>query len=61
MSKTLSLFFAIASIVLMLATAFSLSHNGWLALLFGVLTLGITGAGFVVKAKLRRNRPDSNG
>jgi len=55
MSKTLSLFFAVMSVVLMLATAFSLSHNGWLALLFGILTVGMMGTGFVVKAKLRRS------
>ncbi|WP_239618685.1 hypothetical protein [Cohnella mopanensis] len=59
MSKSLSLFFAMASIVLMLATAFSLSHNGWLALLFGVLTIAVTGLGFVVKARLRKKLSDS--
>jgi hypothetical protein len=46
MSKTLSLLFAFLSVALMLATAFSLSHNGWLALLFAVLTL--------LKARLRK-------
>ncbi|RED57222.1 DUF5325 family protein [Cohnella lupini] len=54
MSKTLSLFFAIVSIALMLAMTFSLSHNGWLALLFGVLTVAVIGTGFVVKARLRK-------
>ncbi|WP_167747159.1 DUF5325 family protein [Cohnella luojiensis] len=54
MSKSLSLFFAVASVALMLATAFSLSHNGWLALLFGLLTLAMIGTGFVVKSRLRK-------
>ncbi|QMV40920.1 DUF5325 family protein [Cohnella cholangitidis] len=59
MSKTLSLFFALCSVALMLATAFSLSHNGWLALLFGILTLVVTGIGFVVKAKIRKKASSS--
>ncbi|WP_256759777.1 hypothetical protein [Cohnella sp. WQ 127256] len=54
MSKSLSLLFAVVSIVLLLATAFSLSNNGWLALLFATLSLCMTGFGFVVKAKLRK-------
>jgi len=53
-SKTLSLFFALSSTVLMLVTAFSISHSGWLALLFGILTIAVMGAGFIVKAKLRK-------
>ena len=52
MSKTLSLLFAVLSVIGMLATAFSISYNGWLALLFGVVTLVVMGLGFVVKAKL---------
>ena len=59
MSKTLSLIFAIMSVALMLATAFLLSTNGWLALLFGVLTLAMIGSGFVVKSKLNRKRSNS--
>jgi hypothetical protein len=54
MGKSLSLFFAVASVVLMLATAFTISHNGWLALLFGVLTLAMLAFGFIVKARLRK-------
>lgn len=58
MSKSLSLFFAVASIVLMLATAFSISNNGWLALLFGVSTLAMIAFGFVIKVRLRRKSPN---
>ena len=54
MSKTLSLLFAVLSVIGMLATAFSISSNVWLALLFGVVTLLVTGLGFVVKARLRK-------
>ncbi len=53
-SKTLSLLFAVLSVIGMLATAFSISSNVWLALLFGVVTLLVTGLGFVVKARLRK-------
>jgi hypothetical protein len=55
MSKTLSLFFAVASILLLLATAFTISYNGWLALMFGMLALAVMAIGFVVKARLKRN------
>lgn len=54
MSKSLSLLFACLSVALMLATAFSLSENGWLAALFGLLTLIVIGAGFTLKARARR-------
>jgi len=54
MSKSLSLLFSLLSVALMLATAFSISHNGWLALLFGLLSIGMMGFGFVVKARLRK-------
>ncbi|WP_158602204.1 DUF5325 family protein [Cohnella endophytica] len=57
MSKPLSLFFAVVSIIFLLATAFSISHNGWLTLLFAVLALVTTGSGFVVKARLRKKLP----
>ncbi|MFC5530100.1 hypothetical protein [Cohnella yongneupensis] len=57
MSKSLSLFFACTSVALMLATAFTLSENGWLAALFGLLTFVTIGLGFTVKArKSRQNR-----
>ncbi|WP_214630570.1 DUF5325 family protein [Paenibacillus agaridevorans] len=54
MSKTLSMFFAVLSILFMSATAISISYNGWFVLLFGMLSLFSMGAGFIVKAKLRR-------
>ncbi|MCM3629310.1 DUF5325 family protein [Paenibacillus glycanilyticus] len=54
MSKSLSLFFAVVSVLLMCATAISMSFNAWLAILFGILTLLMIGGGFVVKARLRR-------
>lgn len=54
MSKSLSLFFACLSVAFMLATAFSLSENGWLAALFGLLTLVVIGTGFTLKARARR-------
>jgi len=38
----------------MSATAISISYNGWFVLLFGMLSLFSIGAGFIVKAKLRR-------
>ena len=34
MSKPMSLFFAILSVLLMSATAIAISYNGWLAVLF---------------------------
>lgn len=58
MSKSLSLIFAIAGAILMIATAFSINTSGWLALLFGVLALAVVGAGFVVKS--RQTRKSSN-
>lgn len=51
MSKSLSLFFAIVSVALMLATAFSINISGWLTLLFGILTCAMIGTGFVIKAR----------
>ncbi|MFD0675094.1 DUF5325 family protein [Cohnella sp. GCM10027633] len=57
MSKSLSLFFACASVALMLATAFSISENGWLAALFGLLTLAVIGWGFTLKARRSRQAP----
>ncbi|MCU6709249.1 DUF5325 family protein [Paenibacillus sp. J5C_2022] len=54
MSKSLSLFFAVMSVLFMSATAISISHNGWLVLLFSVLSLFSIGTGFIVKARLRK-------
>ncbi|MFC4809141.1 DUF5325 family protein [Paenibacillus sp. GCM10023250] len=54
MSKPMALFFAIFSVLLMCATAISISYSGWLALLFFVLTIFSIGTGFIVNAKMRR-------
>ncbi|GLX65952.1 DUF5325 family protein [Paenibacillus glycanilyticus] len=54
MSKPLSLLFAVVSVLLMCATAISMSFSAWLAVLFGILTLVSIGGGFIVKARLRR-------
>ncbi|WP_308638521.1 hypothetical protein [Paenibacillus silvisoli] len=56
MSKRMSLFFAVFSVLLMSATAISISYNGWLAALFFLLTIGSIGTGFVVGAKMRRRK-----
>jgi uncharacterized membrane protein YhaH (DUF805 family) len=56
LSKTLSLLFAIVAVVLMIATAFSINTSGWLALLFGILAIGVIGAGFVIKGKQTKKR-----
>ncbi|ANY65271.1 hypothetical protein SAMN04487969_12434 [Paenibacillus algorifonticola] len=60
MSKPLSLLFAVVAVLLMSATAISMSYNAWLALLFAVLTLFSIGAGFIVKARLRRLKQQNN-
>jgi len=57
MSKSLSLFFAFTSVLLMTATAIFMSYNGWIALLFGLLTIVNMGLGFAVKAKRSRRTP----
>lgn len=54
MSKTASLLFAVAAVIMMTATAVAISHNGWLAVLFFILTIGIIASGFIYKARLRR-------
>lgn len=54
MSKTASLLFAVAAVIMMTATAVAISHNGWLAALFFILTIGIIASGFIYKARLRR-------
>ncbi|WP_168735484.1 DUF5325 family protein [Cohnella fermenti] len=56
MNKSLGLLFAVTSMVWMTATAISLDYNGWLALLFFVLCILNIGAGFMVKARLRKSR-----
>lgn len=54
MSKLLSLWFAVSSIILMGATAVMISHNGWIATLLALLTICNVGFGFIVKARARR-------
>ncbi|MCA0755569.1 DUF5325 family protein [Paenibacillus sp. N4] len=54
MSKPLSLFFSTLAIAFMSAMAVSISHSGWFVLLFGLLSLFTIGAGFIVRARLRR-------
>lgn len=56
MSKSLSLTFASLSAIGMMATAIAMAHSVWFTLLFGCLTVAVTGAGFVTKAKQRRSR-----
>ncbi|BFH12099.1 DUF5325 family protein [Paenibacillus melissococcoides] len=54
MSKGLALWFAVSSIVLLTATAITISHNIWLSILFAVLAVFNIGFGFIVKARQRR-------
>ncbi|WP_046215860.1 hypothetical protein [Paenibacillus wulumuqiensis] len=58
MSKGLSLWFAVSSIMLLLLCAIAISHSAWLAVLLGVLGVANIGWGFVIKAK--RERRSSN-
>lgn len=60
MSKSLSMFFAVLSILFMSAMAISISYSGWYVLLFGLLTLFSIGTGFIVKARLRRKNEERN-
>ncbi|ULL20031.1 hypothetical protein DVH26_30415 [Paenibacillus sp. H1-7] len=61
MNKGLALLFAIVGTLLLAGISFSLSvGNGWLALLFSVLSIGFIGFGFVVKARLRRRNGEGN-
>ncbi|WP_196233365.1 hypothetical protein [Paenibacillus polymyxa] len=55
MSKGLSLWFAVSSIVLLTAAAISISYSAWLSILLGLLSVGNIGWGFVVKARQRRS------
>lgn len=54
MSKSLSMFFAVLSVIFMSATAISISYSGWYVLLFSLLSLLSIGLGFIMKARLRR-------
>ncbi|MFD2117740.1 hypothetical protein ACFSTH_16450 [Paenibacillus yanchengensis] len=60
MSKPLSLTFAIITTLFLSLTAIAISHSFWYVLLFGTLSLLSTGAGFIVKAKLRRKKQSLN-
>ncbi len=60
MSKSLSMFFAVLSILFMSATAISISYSGWYVLLFSLLSLLSIGFGFIVKARLRRKAERKN-
>lgn len=54
MSKGLSLWFAISSIILLSAAAISISYNAFMAIGLGILAVCNIGWGFIIKAK-RRN------
>lgn len=54
MSKGLSLWFAVSSIVLLMFCAIAISYSAWLAILLGVVAIGNIGWGFVIKAKRQR-------
>lgn len=53
MSKALSLWFAVSSILLLAASAISISYNGFLAVGLGLLSILNIGWGFIIKAKRR--------
>ncbi|WP_219835882.1 hypothetical protein [Paenibacillus sp. R14(2021)] len=56
MTKPLALIYAIFCMLLMSATAISISYSGWLAALFFLLTLVFIVVGFIISAKMRRRR-----
>ncbi|WP_322906779.1 hypothetical protein [Paenibacillus campi] len=58
MSKILSAWFAVSSILLLLLCAIAISYSAWLAVLLGVLAIANIGWGFVIKA--RHNRRHGN-
>lgn|GEM_PF-2883296 len=55
LSKPLSLFFALLSLICLIAAGASLSYfrAGW-ALFFVLLSFAVTGAGFAVKRRLKK-------
>lgn len=61
MSKPLSLVFAVVSTILMSATAISISHNLWITLVLGIVTIGFIGAGFMLKGIMRRKQQQPQG
>ncbi|GGD75431.1 DUF5325 family protein [Paenibacillus nasutitermitis] len=56
MPKSIALFFAVFSVLLMSATAIAISYNGWIAALLFVLMICSIGLGFVVSAKMKRRK-----
>jgi len=54
MPKSSALLFAVLGVLMMIATAVSLSYSGWLAALFLVLTLAVIASGFIYKARRRK-------
>ncbi|MFM9280469.1 hypothetical protein [Paenibacillus jiagnxiensis] len=55
MNKTLSLWFAASSILLLTAAAISISHSAWLALGLGLASVLNIGWGFATKARQNRS------
>ncbi|MBY9078880.1 hypothetical protein KIH86_01285 [Paenibacillus sp. HN-1] len=54
MSKGLSLWFALSSILLLAAASIALTYRVWIALLLGLLCILNIGLGFIVKARTRQ-------
>jgi len=55
MGKALSLTFAICAVIFFIGIGISLSYQQlWLAILLALLSVLFIGAGFILKAKLRR-------
>ncbi|MDO7907087.1 hypothetical protein Q5741_11730 [Paenibacillus sp. JX-17] len=55
MSKGLSLWFAVSSIVLLTAAAISISYSAWLPFVLGILAVGNIGWGFIIKGRRSRS------
>ncbi|MHA0856470.1 hypothetical protein [Paenibacillus sp. CMAA1364] len=55
MSKGLSLWFAISSILILAVAAIAISHSVWIALALSVLGICNIGYGFVVKSKRNKS------
>lgn len=56
MSKGLSLWFAVSSIILLSAAAITISHNVFIAIALGIISVFNIGWGFIIKARRRRSR-----
>ncbi|BCG60836.1 hypothetical protein [Paenibacillus sp. URB8-2] len=54
MSKGLSLWFALSSILLLTAASIAISYQLWIALLLGALCVLNIGWGFIIKARRQR-------